>query len=151
MVGAADVIVGSAPVELAGVAGGMTSTAMQVGGVLGTSVLGAVMSAKVADLLPARWAAAHLPALVGQQLAEAKSVVSVGVSPVAAGTPHQVAVVITDIAHGVFMNGLDAAFLIASIAALGAAAVALLIEPHQQVIDVEEVVKVDMPTNGGRQ
>ena len=52
MVGAADVIVGSAPVELAGVAGGMTSTAMQVGGVLGTSVLGAVMSAKVADLLP---------------------------------------------------------------------------------------------------
>ncbi len=142
MVGAADVIVGSAPVELAGVAGGMTSTAMQVGGVLGTSVLGAVMSAKVANLLPARWAEAHLPALVGQQLVEAKSVVSVGVSPVAPGTPHEVAVLISGIAHGVFMSGLDAAFLIASIAVLGAAGLALLIRPHQEVLEVREVVRV---------
>jgi EmrB/QacA subfamily drug resistance transporter len=142
MVGAADVIVGSAPVELAGVAGGMTSTAMQVGGVLGTSVLGAVMSAKVANLLPARWAEAHLPALVGQQLVGAKSVVSVGVSPVAPGTPHEVAVLISGIAHGVFMSGLDAAFLIASIAVLAAAGLALLIRPHQEVLEVREVVRV---------
>ena len=141
MVGAADVIVGSAPVELAGVAGGMTSTAMQIGGVLGTSVLGAVMSAKVGDLLPLRWAQAHLPALTGQQLVEAKSVVSVGVSPVAAGMPSRVAVVITDISHAVFMSGLDAAFLIAAIAALAAAAVALLIKPHQEVMKVGEVVR----------
>src|ERR1043165_2674113 len=42
MVGATDVIVGNAPVELAGVAGGLQSTAMQVGGTLGTAVLGAV-------------------------------------------------------------------------------------------------------------
>lgn len=142
MVGAADVIVGSAPVELAGVAGGMTTTAMQVGGVLGTSVLGAVMSAKVAHLLPLRWAEAHLPALVGQKLAEAKSVVSVGVAPVAPGTPHQVAAVITGIAHSTFMSGLDAAFLIASIAALAAAAVALLIKPNLTVMEVAEVVGV---------
>ena len=61
-----------------------------------------------------------MPALVGQQLVEAKSVVSVGVSPVAPGTPHEVAVLISGIAHGVFMSGLDAAFLIASIAAASA-------------------------------
>ncbi len=133
MVGGADVIVGNAPVELAGVAGGMTTTALQVGGVLGTSVLGAVMSAKVAHLLPLRWAEAHLPALVGQKLAEAKSVVSVGVAPVAPGTPHQVAAVITGIAHSAFMSGLDAAFVIASIIALASAAVALLIKPVQAV------------------
>ena len=142
MVGAADVIVGSAPVELAGVAGGMTTTAMQVGGVLGTSVLGAVMSAKVAHLLPLRWAEAHLPVLVGQNLVEAKSLVSVGVAPVAPGTPHQVAAVITDIAHSTFMSGLDAAFLIASIAALAAAAVALLIKPNLAVMEVAEVLGV---------
>ena len=142
MVGAADVIVGSAPVELAGVAGGMTTTAMQVGGVLGTSVLGAVMSAKVAHLLPLRWAEAHLPVLVGQNLVEAKSLVSVGVAPVAPGTPHQVAAVITGIAHSTFMSGLDAAFLIASIAALAAAAVALLIKPNLTVMEVAEVVGV---------
>jgi hypothetical protein len=133
MVGGADVIVGNAPVELAGVAGGMTTTALQVGGVLGTSVLGAVMSAKVAHLLPLRWAEAHLPALVGQKLVEAKSVVSVGVAPVAPGTPHQVAAVITGIAHSAFMSGLDAAFVIASIIALASAAVALLIKPVQAV------------------
>ena len=63
MVGATDVIVGNAPVELAGVAGGLQSTAMQVGGTLGTAVLGAVMSARISSLLPASWAAAHLPAL----------------------------------------------------------------------------------------
>jgi EmrB/QacA subfamily drug resistance transporter len=142
MVGCADVVVGSAPVELAGVAGGMTTTAMQVGGVLGTSVLGAVMSAKVAHLLPLRWAEAHLPALMGQQLVEAKSVVSVGVAPVAPGTPHQVAAVITSIAHSTFMSGLDAAFLIASIAALAAAAVALLIKPNLAVMEVAEVLGV---------
>jgi hypothetical protein len=141
MVGCADVIVGSAPVELAGVAGGLTNTAMQVGGVLGTSVLGAVMSAKVAHLLPLRWAEAHLPALTGQQLVAAKSVVSVGVAPVAPGTPHQVAAVIIGITHSTFMSGLDAAFLIASIAALAAAAVALLIRPKPEVIEVGEVTK----------
>jgi hypothetical protein len=139
IVGGADVIVGNAPVELAGVAGGLTTTAMQVGGLLGMSVLGAVMSAKVAHLLPLRWVAAHLPALVGQKLVEAKSVVSLGVAPVAAGTPHQVAVVITSIAHATFMSGLDAAFLIASITALAATAVALLIKPVQAVEETTTV------------
>ena len=52
MVGATDVIVGNAPVALAGVAGGLQSTAMQVGGTLGTAVLGAVMSARISSLLP---------------------------------------------------------------------------------------------------
>ena len=56
MVGATDVIVGNAPVALAGVAGGLQSTAMQVGGTLGTAVLGAVMSARISSLLPASWA-----------------------------------------------------------------------------------------------
>jgi hypothetical protein len=46
MVGATDVIVGNALVELAGVAGGLQSTALQVGGTIGTAVLGAVMAAE---------------------------------------------------------------------------------------------------------
>src|SRR6202023_1889108 len=56
MVGATDVIVGNASVELAGVAGGLQSTAMQVGGTIGTAVLGAIMTAKVNSLLPVHWA-----------------------------------------------------------------------------------------------
>jgi hypothetical protein len=91
------------------------------------------MSAKVAHLLPLRWAEAHLPALVGEKLAEAKSVVSVGVAPVAPGTPRPVAAVITSIAHSTFMSGLDEAFLIASVAMLAAAAVALLVKRDLEV------------------
>src|SRR5439155_502997 len=53
MVGATNVIVGNAPAELAGVAGGLQSTAMQLGGAFGTAVLGAIMSAKIDSLLPA--------------------------------------------------------------------------------------------------
>ena len=78
MVGATDVIVGNAPVELAGVAGGLQSTAMQVGGTLGTAVLGAIMSARISSLLPASWQAVHLPALTGAQQATVESAVSVG-------------------------------------------------------------------------
>jgi hypothetical protein len=40
------------------------------------------------------------------------------------------------------MSGLDAAFLIASIAALAAAAVALLIKPNLAVMEVAEVLGV---------
>ncbi len=68
MVGATDVIVGNAPLQLAGVSSGLQSTAMQLGGTLGTAVLGAVMSAKISSLLPANWHAAHLPALSTAQL-----------------------------------------------------------------------------------
>src|SRR6266567_5537488 len=48
MVGATNVIVGNAPVKLAGVAGGLQSTAMQLGGTLGTAILGSVMASKSA-------------------------------------------------------------------------------------------------------
>src|SRR5262249_22098816 len=91
MVGATDVIVGNAPVELAGVASGLQSTALQVGGTIGTAVLGAIMAAKISSLLPASWHAAHLPALTGGQLAQVKNAVSVGAAPVTQSTPPQAA------------------------------------------------------------
>jgi EmrB/QacA subfamily drug resistance transporter len=126
MVGATDVIVGNAPVELAGVAGGLQSTAMQVGGTLGTSVLGAVMSAKVASLLPVSWHATHLPALSAAQLAGVKSAVSVGAAPVTRGTPPQVASAIAQVSHATFTSGMHAAFLVAAAVALAGAVIALL-------------------------
>ncbi len=126
MVGATDVIVGNASVQLAGMAGGLQSAAMQVGGTIGTAVLGAIMSAHVDSLLPARWAAAHLPSLTPAQLAEVKSATSVGVAPVAHGTPAQVAELITTVTHSTFISGMSASFLVASIVALAGAAIALL-------------------------
>ncbi len=126
MVGATDVIVGNAPVELAGVAGGLQSTAMQVGGTLGTAVLGAVMAARISSLLPASWQAAHLPPLTAAQLAGLKSAVSVGAAPVPSGTPSQIATVITDISHATFVSGMHTAFLVAGAVALAGALIGLL-------------------------
>ncbi|HYZ57379.1 MAG TPA: hypothetical protein VE733_28280 [Streptosporangiaceae bacterium] len=53
--------------------GGLQSTAMQLGGTLGTAVLGAVMSAKISSLLPASWHAAHLLPLTAAQLVQVKA------------------------------------------------------------------------------
>jgi EmrB/QacA subfamily drug resistance transporter len=131
MVGATDVIVGNAPVELAGVAGGLQSTAMQIGGTLGTAVLGAVMSAKISSLLPASWQAAHLPALTGAQQAAVESAASVGAAPVTSSTPPEVARVITDISHATFVSGMHTAFLVAAAVALAGALIGLLIRPGQ--------------------
>jgi hypothetical protein len=120
------VIVGNAPVELAGVASGLQSTAMQVGGTIGTAVLGAVMSAKVDSLLPARWAAAHLPALSPAQLTGVKSLTTVGVAPTQKGIPANLAATIADVIHATFISGMTASFLVASAVAIAGAFIALL-------------------------
>jgi EmrB/QacA subfamily drug resistance transporter len=129
MVGATEVIVGNAPLELAGVAGGLQATAMQVGGTIGTSVLSAVMSAKVASLLPARWAAAHLPPLTASQLPGVEAATTVGSAPVTKGTSAQLASAITDVTHLTFVSGMTTSFLVASIVALAGAFIALLSRP----------------------
>jgi predicted MFS family arabinose efflux permease len=125
IVGGTEVIVGNAPIELAGVAGGLQSTAMQVGGTIGTAVLGAVMSGRVSALLPARWAAAHLPALTSAQLASVQSATEVGVAPVRNGTPATVATTITSVTHGAFVSGMTASFLVAGCVAVAGALVAV--------------------------
>jgi EmrB/QacA subfamily drug resistance transporter len=51
MTSGAEAIVGSAPVKLAGVAGGLQATALQLGGALGTAVLAAVVSAGTSSRL----------------------------------------------------------------------------------------------------
>ncbi|SPF05196.1 MFS transporter [Streptomyces sp. MA5143a] len=123
MVGATEVIVGNAPLELSGVAGGLQQAAMQIGGSLGTAVLGAVMASKVDGDLPGNWADAGLPPLKGAQLDQASEAVQVGVPPVAPGTPPEIAAKIATVAHDTFMSGMG----LASLVAAGVAAVAVLV------------------------
>jgi EmrB/QacA subfamily drug resistance transporter len=123
MVGATEVIVGNAPLELSGVAGGLQQAAMQIGGSLGTAVLGAVMSSKVDGDLPGNWADAGLPPLTETQLGKASEAVQVGVPPVAEGTPPEIAAKIATVAHATFMSGMG----LASLVAAGVAAVAVLV------------------------
>ncbi|MFF5011881.1 MFS transporter [Streptomyces sp. NPDC001165] len=123
MVGATEVIVGNAPMELSGVAGGLQQAAMQIGGSLGTAVLGAVMASKVDSDLPGNWTGAGLPPLTPAQLDKASEAVQVGVAPVAKGTPEPIVAKITGVAHDTFISGMS----LASLVAAGVAAVAVLV------------------------
>lgn len=123
MVGATEVIVGNAPMELSGVAGGLQQAAMQVGGSLGTAVLGAVMASKVDSDLAGNWRDAGLPPLTPAQLHQASEAVQVGVAPVAKGTPAPIAAKIADVAHDTFISGMS----LASLVACGVAAVAIFV------------------------
>ncbi|GAA4921207.1 MFS transporter [Streptomyces coeruleoprunus] len=127
MVGATEVIVGNAPLELSGVAGGLQQAAMQVGGALGTAVLGAVMSSKVSSEFPANWKEAGIPTppapgleqaaefgMVPQELAKAPGM-----------TPEGLAA-ISKVIHDTFMSGMGLAFMVAGVVAVVAAAVAML-------------------------
>ncbi|MER6733690.1 MFS transporter [Streptomyces puniciscabiei] len=123
MVGATEVLVGNAPMELSGVAGGLQQAAMQIGGSLGTAVLGAVMASKVDSDLPGNWTGAGLPRLTPGQLDKAAEAVQVGVAPVPKGVPEQIAAKITEVAHHTFISGMS----LASLVAAGVAAVAVLV------------------------
>jgi hypothetical protein len=103
-------------------------------------VLGAVMSAKVNSLLPARWAAAHLPALSPEQLAAVKSATTVGAAPVQKGMSPQVATAIADVTHTTFVSGMTAAFLVASVVAVGGALIALLTKKGDAPAEVHVAV-----------
>ncbi|MGW4561330.1 MFS transporter [Streptomyces sp. NPDC004561] len=126
MVGATEVIVGNAPMELSGVAGGLQQAAMQIGGSLGTAVLGAVMASKVDSDLPGNWTRAGLPPLTQGQLDKASEAVQVGVAPVQKGMPEQIAAKITEVAHHTFISGMSLASLVAAGVAAAAVLVALL-------------------------
>ncbi|MFI2639959.1 MFS transporter [Streptomyces sp. NPDC018610] len=126
MVGATEVIVGNAPMELSGVAGGLQQAAMQIGGSLGTAVLGAVMVSKVDSDLAGNWKDAGLPPLTPEQTAQASEAVQVGIAPVPKGTPEAVAAKITAVAHDTFISGMSLASLVAAGVAVVAVLVALL-------------------------
>lgn len=126
MVGATEVIVGNAPLELSGVAGGLQQAGMQVGGALGTAVLGAVMAARVDNELPANWADAKLPPMTPEQTDQASAVIEMGGAPVPPKAPEPVAEAITSVAHDTFVSGMGLAFTVAGVVAVIAALVATL-------------------------
>ncbi|WP_371481752.1 MFS transporter [Kitasatospora sp. NBC_00315] len=127
LVGATEVIVGNAPLELSGVAGGLQQAAMQVGGSLGTAVLGALMAAKVTDVLPGNWAAAGLPPVEGAGAQGLRQAAQLGIAPPAQpGTPQQAVDAMAGAVHDSFVSGMSLAFAVASVVAFAAALLGLL-------------------------
>ena len=128
VVASTEAIVGNAPVEVGGVAGGLQTTANQLGGVLGTAILGSVLSGTVGSSL---LGALHRQGITGvgaQRLLAAKQAISQGQAPVAASTSPALRAHIVAASHDAFMSGLHTALLVAAILSFAGAAVALLVE-----------------------
>jgi hypothetical protein len=116
--------VGNAPEELAGVAGGVQNSAMQVGGALGTAVLGAIVAAKVSAVYTGYLGPAA-QAIPPAQIEGLKDAASVGMAP--SGLPDQIAGVVTNAAHLSFIDGLHLGFLVSTGVAVLAAGLALFV------------------------
>ncbi|WP_051102576.1 MFS transporter [Parafrankia elaeagni] len=134
-VASAEAIVGNAPLELSGVAGGLQSTAMQLGGAIGTSVLGSILAARVDGVLAQKTVNAGAPADVAAQVAQSGEAVTQGLAPVPPGVSAQVADAVTAGAHAAFMSGLHVALLVGAVIALLGALAAPLIRSSGRPMD----------------
>ncbi|MFI7412548.1 MFS transporter [Streptomyces sp. NPDC049627] len=116
IVASTHLIVGGAPLRHSGLAGGIQQTAMQIGGSLGSAVLGAVVAARVDRLLPERLSDDGVP-LSGAALADAVRSVSTGLTPDSFQTAELIR-----LGHQTYADGMDLALLgAAALAALGTA------------------------------
>jgi hypothetical protein len=124
-----DAIVGNVSVDDAGVAGGLQSTAVQLGGVMGTSILGSILASRVGLVLVGDLTSAGTPQSVAERLAGAKELVAQGVAPRIPGAPSQLSYAITQASHTAFMTGLHTTMLAAA-AVAGVGAVLALVVRH---------------------
>jgi EmrB/QacA subfamily drug resistance transporter len=121
-------IVGNVSVERSGVAGGLQSTANQLGGVLGTSVLGSILVSAVASALPGKLAAAGVTGATATAVEAQKTVVGSGIAPVTAKMSHALQTKITGVSYSAFMHGLHTAMIVAAGLAIAGALVGLLLQ-----------------------
>nr|WP_283770204.1 DHA2 family efflux MFS transporter permease subunit [Cellulomonas hominis] len=119
----AEAVVGSAPVHLAGVAGGFQSTCIQIGGALGTAVMSAVVAARVGS------GAAGLG--LGEHELEGLAQGAVPAHLDAAGAA---------LATGAYESGLHSAFAVGAVLAMAAAAVAFVSLRGMRHASVEQVL-----------
>jgi predicted MFS family arabinose efflux permease len=122
-----EAIVGNAPVDDAGVAGGLQSTSVQLGVVLGTTILGSVLSSRVGATLVDSLTANAVPAPIAEKLAPAEELVSKGLVPSIPGAPAPLAEAIARGSHEAFMVGLHLAMEVGAAAAAIGAVLALFV------------------------
>jgi hypothetical protein len=128
IVASTQAIVGNAPREQGGIAGGLQSTANQLGGVLGTSILGSLIVSSVGGVLVKSFTDAGVPLHMAQQLSTQKELIAQGIAPIPPGTPAAMAAKITTGSYEAFLHGLHFAMLIGAFIAIFAALLALLIK-----------------------
>ncbi|MDA8275931.1 MAG: MFS transporter [Actinomycetota bacterium] len=137
IVASSDAIVANAPRDDAGVAGGLQSTALQLGGVLGTSILGSVLVTRVGSALVGSLVGAGVPGALATRLHATTELVAQGAAPTFPGAPARLQQAVVAGSHHAFMTGLHIAILVAAVAAFVAAVLGLLLQRSE-------------PSEGGR-
>jgi EmrB/QacA subfamily drug resistance transporter len=127
IVASTEAIVGNAPVERGGLAGGLQSTANQLGGVLGTSVLGAVIVSGVTSVLGGKLADAGVTGAAASAVEGQAELISQGRAPVSPTMPPRLAEAITSASHSAFMSGLHTAMWVSAGLAILSAIIALFV------------------------
>jgi EmrB/QacA subfamily drug resistance transporter len=146
VVAGTEAIVGSAPVSLGGLAGGVQQTGFQIGGVLGTTVFASVMSARVGDVLTGRLLEAGVPGQLATAASGASEYVAQGASaPVPPGTPSALAQAVANGSHLAFMDGFHTALSAGAVVALVAAGVAFLVRPGSSAAAEEGALPIGEP------
>lgn len=125
--GASRAVVGGAPPDMAGVAGGMYSTAMQLGGLLGLSVLGTVIVDRVSAVLPAKLASAGVPTDLAPHLTGHAATVAQGVVPAGSNLSAATAHAVRTGAYSAFVSGIDLAMLLTAAVVLAVGLIALVL------------------------
>ncbi|KUH36958.1 MULTISPECIES: MFS transporter [Streptomyces] len=126
-----DAIVGQAPVEDSGVAGGLQATALQIGGALGTSVLVSLISGRVGSVLGRELTGAGVPPALAERLTEAKDAVAMGVAPVSGDMPAALRAAVVEGSGQAFMSGLHVAAVVTGVlCVLGAVVAAAGLAPR---------------------
>lgn len=121
-------ILGNASEADAGPASGVQQTANQLGGVVGTSVLGAVMAATVSSQFEEDLTSRSVPADVVTGLSEqGATAVSQGVAPVPPGSPEPLAEAIRAATETAFVSGMHTTMAVAALVTLAGALLALLV------------------------
>ncbi|WP_240930562.1 MFS transporter [Isoptericola sp. BMS4] len=120
-----DLVVSTVPAEKAGAASAISETAYEVGAVLGTAVLGGILTAAyhAAVVVPV-----GVPAVDAVTAAETLG----GATEVAAGLPDQQAQALLDSAHAAFTGGAALTSVIGALVVLAAALLALRTLRHEQ-------------------
>jgi hypothetical protein len=127
MTSSSDAIIGNASVDDAGIAGGLQSTALQLGGVMGTAILGSVLTSRLGSVLVGKLTAAGTPAPLAQKLTAAKELIGQGAAPAVPGVPAAVRTAVIEGSHNAFMTGLHTSMVVAAAAALAGAVLALFV------------------------
>uniref|UniRef100_UPI0028117ACF MFS transporter n=1 Tax=Streptomyces sp. TaxID=1931 RepID=UPI0028117ACF len=137
-------IIGNAPVEDGGVASGLQSTMLQIGGALGTSVLVTVIAGRVGSSLFGELTGAGVPASLAHELERAEDAVAMGIAPVSSDMPAQIRAAVVEGSGQAFVNGLHSAVTVTGVLCLigAVAAVAGVKGRARQARDGEEAAVV---------